>query len=83
MQIGIPDERMGEEVGAFIKLKDSSELLTRDDIKAFASGKISHFKVPRFVIVVDNFPRTLSGKVQKFKFLEMFKNELEACKALE
>ena len=73
---------MGEEVGAFIRLKELSKLLTRNDIKAFCSGNISHFKVPRFVIVVDDFPRTLSGKVQKFKFLELFQNELKACKAL-
>jgi medium-chain acyl-CoA ligase, mitochondrial len=68
---------MGEEVAAFIRLKDPSKTLTRDDIKAFCSGKLSHFKVPRFVTIVDEFPRTVSGKVQKFKFLEAFKNEFQ------
>lgn len=77
MQIGIPDERMGEEVAAFIRLKDSSNNLTKNDIKEFCQGKLSHFKIPRYVVVVDEFPRTVSGKIQKFKFLEIFKNEIK------
>lgn len=75
--IGIPDERMGEEVGAFIRLKDNSKPLTRDDIKTFCKDKLSHFKIPRYVIVVDEFPRTVSGKVQKFKFFQTFESELK------
>lgn len=75
--IGIPDFRMGEEIVAFIRLKDSSKLLTRDDIKSFCKDKLSHFKIPRFVIVVEEFPRTVSGKVQKFKFFKTFESELK------
>lgn len=74
--IGIPDERLGEEVGAFIRLKDASQDLTRDDIKEFCKGKLSYFKIPRYIVIVDEFPRTVSGKIQKFKFFEAFKTEL-------
>ena len=71
---------MGEEVGAFIRLKDASKPLTRDDIKDFYSGKLSHFKVPRYVVTVEEFPKTASGKVQKFKFLQVFQTELKKHK---
>lgn len=71
---------MGEEVAAFIRLKDPSKNITREDIKAFCAGKISHFKIPRYVLTVNEFPRTVSGKVQKFKFLEVFKKEFESMK---
>ena len=75
--IGIPDERMGEEVGAFIRLKDDSKTLSREDIKNFCKGKLSHFKIPRYVVVVKNYPRTTSGKVQKIRFLEYFADEIK------
>ena len=71
---------MGEEVGAFIRLKDSSKALTRADIKNFCHGKLSHFKIPKYVIVVDEFPRTVSGKIQKFKFFDVFADEIEKVK---
>lgn len=70
---------MGEEVGAFVRLKNPSEPLTRDDIKAFCKGKLSHFKIPRYVVIVDEFPRTTSGKVQKFKFLETFERQMKSA----
>ncbi|KAG5671256.1 hypothetical protein PVAND_001464 [Polypedilum vanderplanki] len=75
--IGIPDDRMGEEVGAFIKLKDSSKTLTQNDIKEFCKNNLAHFKVPKFVIIVEDFPKTLSGKIQKFKFLEFYADKLK------
>lgn len=68
---------MGEEVGAFIRLKSKQKFLTHEDIKKFCEGKLSHFKIPRYVVIVDEFPRTLSGKIQKFKFLEMFAERLK------
>jgi fatty-acyl-CoA synthase len=74
---------MGEEVTAYIRLKDNSKSLTRNEIKEFCKGKISHFKVPRFVIVVDDFPRTVSGKIQKFKFMSMFAEKLEEARKSE
>lgn len=77
--VGIPDERLGEEVGAFIRLKDSKKPLTRDDVKEFCEGSLSHFKIPRYVIIVCEFPRTASGKVQKFSFAECFADKIKCA----
>lgn len=68
---------MGEEVAAFLRLKDGIESLSHENIKEFCKGRISHFKVPRYVIIVDEFPRTTSGKVQKFKFTEVFDGKIQ------
>lgn len=78
--IGIPDERMGEEVGAFIKLKDKSKPLTHDNIKEFCKGKLSHFKIPRYILVVEDYPRTTNGKVKKVEFLNYFADEIKKFK---
>lgn len=68
--VGVPDERMGEEICAFVKLKPG-RTLTRDELVAFSKGNIAHFKIPRYVeIIVDDFPKTQSGKIQKFKLVE-------------
>lgn len=74
---GIPDERLGEEVGAFVRLKDNSKPLTSDEVKDFCQGMLSYFKIPRYVVVVDEFPRTLSGKIQKFKFVDVYAEQLK------
>ncbi|CAD6998221.1 acyl-CoA synthetase family member 2, mitochondrial-like [Ceratitis capitata] len=71
--IGVPDERLGEECCAFVRLQDGVESITHEELKEFARGKIAHFKVPRFVIPIDQFPRTASGKIQKFKLAETYK----------
>jgi medium-chain acyl-CoA ligase, mitochondrial len=75
--LGLNDDRMGEEVAAFIRLNDADKGLSYDDVKSFCSGSLAHFKVPRYIIIVDEFPRTVSGKVQKFKFIDYFKNEIK------
>ncbi|XP_077541449.1 medium-chain acyl-CoA ligase ACSF2, mitochondrial-like [Haemaphysalis longicornis] len=62
--IGVPDERLGEQICAWIKLK-SGFSPSQEDIKNFCKGQLSHFKIPRYVIFVDGFPKTVSGKVQK------------------
>jgi fatty-acyl-CoA synthase len=67
---GIPDERVGEEVAAAIKLKQG-ETATTDEIREFCNGRIARFKIPRQIRFVDSFPMTASGKVQKFKLREM------------
>ncbi len=73
--IGVPDERYGEEVMAWVKLADG-QALTADELKAFCKGKIAHYKVPRYVKFVDEFPMTVTGKIQKFKMREEATHEL-------
>jgi fatty-acyl-CoA synthase len=67
--IGVPDERYGEELMAWIILRPGATL-GEEDVKAFCRGAIAHFKVPRYVKVVDEFPVTVTGKVQKYKLRE-------------
>jgi len=64
--VGVPDPIMGEAVMAFV-IPKAGESLTAEEIAAFARGKIANFKVPKYVEIVDSFPLTGSGKVQKFK----------------
>lgn len=70
--VGVPDDRLGEEICAFVRLKDGIDNITREEIKKFSKGKIAHFKVPRYVVPVDQFPKTVSGKIQKFKLEDLF-----------
>jgi fatty-acyl-CoA synthase len=67
---GVPDERLGEEVAAAIKLKQG-ETATAQEVREFCEGRIARFKIPRGIRFVDDFPMTASGKVQKFKLREM------------
>lgn len=66
---GIPDERMGEEVCVWVKLKDG-ESMDADELRTWCKGKITHFKVPRHIEFVDSYPMTVTGKIQKFKMRE-------------
>ncbi|XP_070552711.1 medium-chain acyl-CoA ligase ACSF2, mitochondrial-like [Ptychodera flava] len=63
--IGVPDERMGEELCAWIKLK-SAQTADANEIKDFCRGQIAHFKIPRYICFVKSFPLTVTGKVQKY-----------------
>ncbi len=72
---GIPDERYGEQVCAWLKVRDGA-VVTEDDIKAFCADKIAHFKVPRFIRFVEDFPMTVTGKMQKFLMREQMIEEL-------
>lgn len=67
---GMPDDRVGEEVAAAIKLKPG-ETSTLEEIRQFCDGRIARFKIPRMVRFVDSFPMTASGKIQKFKLREL------------
>lgn len=62
---GIPDKKFGEELCVWIKLNDGYDL-SKDELRAFCKGKISHFKVPRYIRFVTDYPMTVTGKVQKF-----------------
>jgi fatty-acyl-CoA synthase len=68
--VGLPDERFGEEVCAWVRLRPGASL-TEDEVKAHCRGRIAHYKVPRYVVFVDAYPTTVTGKVQKFKLREM------------
>ncbi len=76
--IGVPDEKFGEEIAACILLAEG-ETATADEIRDFCRGKLAHFKIPRYVKFVDEFPMTVTGKVQKFILREQFARELEAA----
>jgi fatty-acyl-CoA synthase len=67
--IGVPDERYGEELMAWVKLQPGASA-TDDEIREFCRGKIAHFKIPRYVKFVDEFPMTVTGKVQKYLMRE-------------
>ncbi|MGE4426519.1 MAG: AMP-binding protein [Solirubrobacteraceae bacterium] len=63
--VGVPDERYGEELCAWIQLRDGADALDAAAIRAFCDGRLAHFKIPRYVVVVDEFPLTVTGKVRK------------------
>ena len=73
--IGVPDKTYGEEIVAWVKLHPSHQA-TADDLRAFCKGRIAHFKTPKHIKFVDEFPMTISGKVQKFKMREVSVAEL-------
>jgi fatty-acyl-CoA synthase len=63
--VGVPDARYGEEICAWIRMKPGRRPLDADAVRAFATGKLAHYKIPRYVHVVDEFPMTVTGKVRK------------------
>ncbi len=72
---GVPDPKYGEELCAWIKLK-AGESATPEQIRDFCRAKLAHFKVPKVVKFVDQFPQTVTGKIQKFKMRDLMKEEL-------
>jgi fatty-acyl-CoA synthase len=68
--VGVPDEKFGEELCAWIRVRDGEDV-SDDDVREFCRGRLAHFKVPRYVLVVDEFPMTVTGKIQKFKMREV------------
>jgi fatty-acyl-CoA synthase len=75
---GVPDARYGEELVACVRLRTSAAApeMSEDELRDFCRGKIAHFKVPRYVRFVDEFPMTVTGKVQKFKMRDTAVAEL-------
>ena len=73
--IGVPDKKYGEELCAWVKLREG-ESATDEEIKSFCKGQIAHFKIPRYIRFVDDFPMTVTGKVQKFIMREETMREL-------
>ncbi|MGH3611291.1 MAG: AMP-binding protein [Pseudonocardia sp.] len=68
--IGVPDIKYGEELCAWVTLREGAATLTAESVRAFASGKLAHYKIPRYVMVVTEFPMTVTGKVRKIEMRE-------------
>jgi len=72
--VGLPDKRYGEELCAWIVTRPG-ETLDENEVRAFCSGKIAHYKVPRYIRFVPGFPMTVTGKIQKFKIRDEMKHQ--------
>ena len=74
---GIPSPKYGEQVGAFIKIKEGCTL-TEEEVKLYCRGQIARYKIPKYIFFVDSYPMTASGKIQKYKLkdwgLEMLRD---------
>ena len=73
--VGVPDAKFGEEIAACIRLRDG-EQASAEEIRGFCRGRLAHYKIPRFIRFVDEFPLTVTGKVQKFVLREQLSAEL-------
>ena len=68
--VGVPDERFGEELCAWVRLRDGAEALTVDALREYCRDQLAHYKVPRYVHLTDEFPMTVTGKVRKVEMRE-------------
>ncbi len=68
--VGVPDVKYGEELCAWVTLRDGAPELTAEAVREFATGKLAHYKIPRYVLVVTEFPMTVTGKVRKIEMRE-------------
>lgn len=75
---GVPDQRMGEEVCAWIQLRDG-RTATEEEIREYCKGQISHYKIPRYVRFVDEYPMTVTGKIRKVEMSAMMAEELKGA----
>ncbi|WIN00558.1 AMP-binding protein [Actinoplanes oblitus] len=76
--IGVPDEKYGEEVMAWVRMKPGTTPLDAAGLRTFCSGKLAHYKIPRYVRIVDDFPMTVTGKIRKVEMREISTRELTA-----
>ena len=74
--VGVPDARYGEELCAWIRMREGATPLTAEAVRGFATGKLAHYKIPRYVHIVDEFPMTVTGKVRKVEMRERSVAEL-------
>ncbi|SFE14216.1 AMP-binding protein [Blastococcus tunisiensis] len=81
--IGVPDERFGEELMAWVRLRAGAEPLTAEGLREFCAGKLAHYKVPRYVKVVEEFPMTVTGKIRKVEMRQVSVEELGLQSAAE
>ncbi|WP_443059408.1 AMP-binding protein [Streptomyces sp. NBC_00435] len=69
--IGVPDPKYGEELMAWVRMREGAEPLTAAAVRAYCEGRLAHFKIPRYVHVVEEFPMTVTGKIRKIEMREM------------
>jgi fatty-acyl-CoA synthase len=81
--VGVPDEKYGEELCAWIRLRKGAAPIDADAVRDFCEGKLANYKIPRYVKIVEAFPMTVTGKVQKFKMSEQSIEELGLGAAAE
>ncbi|MEV6429592.1 AMP-binding protein [Nocardia sp. NPDC051463] len=74
--IGVPDPKYGEELMVWIRMRTGAAPLDADAVRAFCTGRLAHFKIPRYVHIVDEFPMTVTGKVRKAEMRELAKDLL-------
>ncbi|KAB7744260.1 AMP-binding protein [Nostocoides sp. F2B08] len=74
--VGVPDTRYGEELCAWIRMREGAEPLTAQGVREFASGKLAHYKIPKYVKIVEEFPMTVTGKVRKVEMRQQSAAEL-------
>lgn len=74
--VGVPDAKYGEELCAWIRMREGATPLTAEAVREFATGKLAHYKIPRYVHIVDEFPMTVTGKVRKVEMREKSVAEL-------
>jgi fatty-acyl-CoA synthase len=74
--VGVPDRKFGEEIAACIHLHEG-EQASEEELREFCRGKLSHFKIPRYIRFMDEFPMTVTGKVQKYVLRDQLAKELE------
>jgi fatty-acyl-CoA synthase len=68
--IGVPDDKYGEELMVWVRMRDGASPLAAADVRAFCAGKIAHYKIPRYVHIVAEFPMTVTGKIRKVEMRE-------------
>jgi fatty-acyl-CoA synthase len=74
--IGVPDERFGEELMAWVRLREGAPAMTAELLREYCTGKLAHYKIPRYVKIVDEFPMTVTGKIRKVEMRETSVEEL-------
>ena len=73
--LGVPDQKYGEEVCLWVRVRQGSTI-TPDEIRDYCKGQIAHYKIPRYIEIVDAFPMTVTGKIRKVEIREMVSKRL-------
>ncbi len=73
--VGVPDALHGEAVCAFVRPRPGANV-TAEQVRSFCDGRIAHFKIPRHVLIVDEFPMAVTGKIQKYRLREIASGQL-------